>query len=247
MHTSLSYKLNYHVVQQLCCLAYVFDHIDFINCNCIDCLLGSHSMPKYVPSKSGYGLVRNKKSYIMWGVDPPCHTWFLGHTRVYTQTTSWLVQPFLYGSCLCPTDIQTHRPRYIQLLHPFYSSFSWTTWVSQHQKGKTSLDLNEARDDGVLGCSGISWAICKQSAPCSRQITTPTPQHSIFTGRMLFLMPNHQCQSTEGTDHTTSVTISCTYAVDACNAAWEHKPSSSLYELTDNIAVNSKFPICICR
>jgi len=24
-------------------------------------------------------------------------------------------------------------------------------WVSRHQKGKTSLDLNEARDDGVLG------------------------------------------------------------------------------------------------
>jgi len=38
--------------------------------------------------------------------------------------------------------------------------------------------------------SGISWAICKQSAPRSRQITTPTPHHSIFTGRMLFLMPN---------------------------------------------------------
>jgi len=31
-----------------------------------------------------------------------------------------------------------------------------------------------------LGCSGISWAIGKQSAPRSRQITTPTPHHSIF-------------------------------------------------------------------
>ena len=27
--------------------------------------------------------------------------------------------------------------------------------------------------------SGISWAICK-SAPCSRQITTPVPHHSVF-------------------------------------------------------------------
>jgi len=26
-----------------------------------------------------------------------------------------------------------------------------TTWVSWYQKGKMSLDLNEARDDGVLG------------------------------------------------------------------------------------------------
>jgi len=40
-------------------------------------------------------------------------------------------------------------------LHPFNGLFSRTTWVSRYQKGKTSLDLNEARDDGVLGCSGI--------------------------------------------------------------------------------------------
>jgi len=37
------------------------------------------------------------------------------------------------------------------LLHPFSGLFSSTTWVSQYQKGKTSLDLNEPRDDGVLG------------------------------------------------------------------------------------------------
>jgi len=35
----------------------------------------------------------------------------------------------------------------------------------------------------------------KQSAPRSRLIATPTPHHSIFTGRMLFLTPNW---STEG-------------------------------------------------
>ena len=45
--------------------------------------------------------------------------------------------------------------------------------------------------------SGISWAICK-SAPSSRQTTTPAPHHSFFTGRMPFLLPNQQCQSTEG-------------------------------------------------
>jgi len=26
----------------------------------------------------------------------------------------------------------------------------------------------------------------------------PAPHHSIFTGQMLFLTPNQQCQSTEG-------------------------------------------------
>ena len=45
--------------------------------------------------------------------------------------------------------------------------------------------------------SGISWAICK-SAPRSRQITTPAPHHSVFRGRMLFLTPNQQRQSTDG-------------------------------------------------
>ena len=46
---------------------------------------------------------------------------------------------------------------------------------------------------------GISWAICK-SARRSRQITMPAPHHSrFFTGRMPFLAPNQQRQSTEGT------------------------------------------------
>jgi len=42
-------------------------------------------------------------------------------------------------------------------LHPFNGLYSRTTWVSQYQKGKTSLDLNEVRDYGVFGCSGIGW------------------------------------------------------------------------------------------
>jgi len=86
------------------------------------------------------------------------------------------------------------------LLHPFNSLFSRTTWVSQYEKGKSSLDSDEARVDGVLGCSSISWTICKQSAPRSRQITSPTPNHWIFTGQMLFLMPNQQCQSAGGNE-----------------------------------------------
>jgi len=88
------------------------------------------------------------------------------------------------------------------LLHPFNGLFSSTTLISRYQKGKTSLDLNDARGDGVLGCSGISWTICKQSALRCRQITTPTPHDSIFTGRMRFLMPNQQCLSTDATAAT---------------------------------------------
>jgi len=80
------------------------------------------------------------------------------------------------------------------LLNLFNGLFSRTTWVSRYQNRKTSLDLNEARDNGLLECSDISWTIRKQSAPHSRQITTPTPHHSTFTGRMLFLTPNQQYQ-----------------------------------------------------
>ena len=99
---------------------------------------------------------------------------------------------------MCERPLNVVVGYYLLLLHLLNGLLSRTTWVSRYQKGKTSLDLNEARDDGVLGCSGISWTICKQSAPCSRQITTPATHHSIFTGRMLFPTPNQQCQSTDG-------------------------------------------------
>jgi len=45
---------------------------------------------------------------------------------------------------------------------------------------------------------------CKQSATRSRQKTTSTPDRSIFTRRVLFLVPNQQCQSTEGIKYRTA-------------------------------------------
>ena len=86
------------------------------------------------------------------------------------------VRPCVRVCCCTFLQIDTNTTS----LHQFNGLFSRTPWVSRYQKGKTSLDLNEARDDGVLRCSGISWTICKQPAPHSRQITTPTPHHSIF-------------------------------------------------------------------
>ena len=87
----------------------------------------------------------------------------------------------------------------LPLLHPFNGLFSRTTWVSRYQKGKTSLDLNEARNDGVLGWQWHQLdnmqTVCT-SLSRSRQITTATP-HQFLTGQMLFLTPNQQCQNTE--------------------------------------------------
>ena len=50
-------------------------------------------------------------------------------------------------------------------IHPLNVPLSGTTRVSRYQNGKTNLDLIEARD---------------KSASRSRQITTPTPHHSVF-------------------------------------------------------------------
>jgi len=97
---------------------------------------------------------------------------------------------------LVSTQMKPRSGKYLLiclLLDPLNSLFSRTTLANQCWKCKTNLDLNEARDDGVLGCSGISWTICIQSAPRCRRTTTPIPHHSIFTGRMLFLTGNQQC------------------------------------------------------
>ena len=133
-----------------------------------------------------------------------------GSPRVH----SWIVfrsyQPFQHSSWLWLTHRQT-RPRYICSNRPcmrcgliMSSSHTHTRltalcpglpgWAGTRKAKPIWILLNQQTVSGI----GISWAICK-SAPCSRQITTPTPHHSVFfTGRMPFLPPNQQRQSTEG-------------------------------------------------
>jgi len=82
-----------------------------------------------------------------------------------------------------------------QQQHPFNHPLSGTPHLSWYQKGKTSLDLLKQE---TLSGSGISWAICK-SSPWPREITMPAAHHSVFTGRIPFLLLNLQLQSTEGT------------------------------------------------
>ena len=56
--------------------------------------------------------------------------------------------------------------------------------------------LIEAKDDGGGGDNWITGAISRANS--SQIITTNKPTSSFFTGRMPFLMPNQQWQSTEG-------------------------------------------------
>ena len=127
----------------------------------------------------------------------------LGHMQVciLLQTDNHAsTSPLSFLQAGCPSCRPTNSVKALKAqslsnhTHPFNGPLSGITQVSQYQKGKTNVDFTEAR---AVSGSGISWAICK-SAHRSRQITTPAPHHSFFTGRMPFLPPNQQCQSTEG-------------------------------------------------
>ena len=92
---------------------------------------------------------------------------------------------------------RTHTHTHTAVLLLFWN-MSGTTRVSRYQKGKTrkvktNLDLLEQE---IVSSSGICWAICK-SAPHTRQ-PRQHPTTQFFTGRMPFLPPNQQRQSTEG-------------------------------------------------
>ena len=72
---------------------------------------------------------------------------------------------------------------------------SGITQVSQYQKGKTNLDFTEARD------TEWQWHQLGDMQVCTSLQTdnhASTPPLSFFTGRMPFLPPNQQRQSTEG-------------------------------------------------
>ena len=64
----------------------------------------------------------------------------------------------------------THTHTHLTALFPGLPAWAGTRkvkpiWISLKQE--------------TVSGSGISWAICK-SAPCSRQLTTPAPHHSVF-------------------------------------------------------------------
>ena len=73
-------------------------------------------------------------------------------------------------------ELKSVDHKHIHTHTPFNGPFSRTTRVSPYQKGKPIWILLKQE---TVSNSGISWAICK-SAPCTRQITTPAPHHSVF-------------------------------------------------------------------
>ena len=67
--------------------------------------------------------------------------------------------------------------------------------MSQYQKGKTNLDFTEARD------SEWQWHQLGHMQVQTENHAS-SPPLSFFTGRMPFLSPNQQRQSTEGKQTT---------------------------------------------
>ena len=72
--------------------------------------------------------------------------------------------------------------------------------MSQYQKGKTSLDFTEARDSEWQRHQLGHMQVCTSLQTDNH---ASTPLLSFFTGRMPFLPPNQQRQSTEGKKNKT--------------------------------------------
>ena len=62
------------------------------------------------------------------------------------------------GQTDCQMDTFIKMVLLLTVLHPFNGLFPRTTWVRRYEKGKTSLHLNDAGDDGVLGWQAINLA-----------------------------------------------------------------------------------------
>jgi len=76
-----------------------------------------------------------------------------------------------YGDMLPQhTHTYTHTHTHLTAVFP-----GLPRWASTRKIKSIWIFLKQETVSG----SGISWAICK-SAPCSRQITTPAPHHSVF-------------------------------------------------------------------
>ena len=125
---------------------------------------------------------------VTWVINPAigCH-YFPPGLQLPRPFCAW-VQHANHPATEPPCDAHAHTHTHLMALCPGLPRWAGT------RKVKPIWIL---REQETVSGSGISWTICK-SAPRSRQITTPAPHYSVFTGRMLFLPPNQQCQSSEG-------------------------------------------------
>ena len=124
----------------------------------------------------------------------------------------------LFRRLLC--SLYTISSVYCVHTHTFNGPLSGTTQVSRYQKDKSNLDFNEARD------SERQWHQLGHMQVCTSLQTdnhASTPPLSFFTGRMLFLPPSQQRQSTE---------IICTVLL--LHKYYEHLIAASFQQLVEH-------------
>ena len=112
------------------------------------------------------------------------------HRSVFFARRMPLCRPANSVKALKALRLHTHP-----FTHPFNGPFSRTTQASRYQKGKTNLDFTEARDSEWQWHQREHMQVCT-SLQTDNHAKHPTTQ--FFTGRMPFLPPNQQRQSTEG-------------------------------------------------
>jgi len=101
----------------------------------------------------------------------------------YPSASAMFPQKWVKGKC------STIIP-FVEIIFSFFHMLSClVTSTCQMMARSNFWQLNDARDYGVLG-----W----QWHQLDNMQTICTLCHSIFTGQMLYLTPNQQCQSTEG-------------------------------------------------
>ena len=126
--------------------------------------------------------------------------WQEGHPACKNWVKCWRGYLSGWGADLHMVQLMP-LPLTVSCFSKIQSGFTFLVLAQLGSPGKRAVKRISMRQERMefWDGRGMSWTICKQSAHRSREITTPTPHHSIFTDQMLLLTPKQQCQSTEET------------------------------------------------
>ena len=130
-------------------------------------------------------------------VHPPSNQWFLGPGKLHSPSGISIGSADSVGCTIVTTDYRLTRTYHgtstcIEMGH-IYAMHAMQPKMTRIPARLTALcpglpgwaGTRKVKPNWILlkqetvSGSGIRWAICK-SAPCSRQITTPAPHHSVF-------------------------------------------------------------------
>ena len=119
------------------------------------------------------------------------HTWKYSVLRPTPQLLCFVVSVRVLLCVMCSPFCGSSTWNKLDWLIDLTAIFKWNC-VSRYQNVSILDNITGAKDDGSGG-DNWSYRTCKAPVKSS----PPTSQHpTSFTGRMAFLSPNHECQST---------------------------------------------------